>query len=214
MLTTTAKLLTGAAIVRQAPEAGSGTETEVVKRKVAQHDLLAADGTVLPEDQGEEAAHGIRYTLLANGQSFDYIYGKSAEADRMLACFGAKTLATNETSAARNNTKGEASPDEQIAAVRERFALISTGTWVDRTREGVGAKVDPDALAQAIAQVMVAEGKVTQADMDSGYLAKIRAKIADDAVYARKARTLPAVASAYAAIKGRATASVDDLMVA
>lgn len=213
MTTLTQALLAGAAIVRQAPEASAG-DTVPVTRKVAQHDLLGADGNVLPEDQGEEAAHGIRYTLLANGQSFDYRYGTSADMDRMLACFGAKTLATNETSAARNNSKGEASPDEQIAAVRERFALLSTGTWVDRTREGVGAKVDPDALCEAIAQFMVSEGKVTQADMDSGYKAKIRQKIADDAVYARKARTIPGVASAYAAIKGRATATIDDLAVA
>lgn len=203
-----------AIVARQAPEAGSGSETEVVKRKVAQHDLIGADGSVLPEDQGEETATGIRYTLLANGQSFDYQYGQSPDMDRMLACFGAKTLATNETSAARNNSKGEASPDEQIAAVRERFALLSTGTWVDRTREGIGAKVDPDALAEAICQVMVAEGKYTQEEVEASYKAKVRQKISDDAVWARKSRTLPAVASAYATIKGRATATVDDLMLA
>lgn len=209
---TTSRLLAGTAITRQA-ETG-GAETEVVKRKVAQHDLLAADGSVLPEDQGEETATGIRYTLLANGQTFDYQYGQSPDMDRMLACFGAKTLATNETSAARNNSKGEASPDEQIAAVRERFALLSTGTWVDRTREGVGAKVNEDALCEAIVQTMIAEGKVTAEDAAAGYKAKVRQKITDDKVWARKARTIPAVANAYAAIVGRSTATVDDLILA
>lgn len=208
-----AKLIQTIAAPQQSPDTPTtSSDTEVVKRKVAQHDLIDANGDKLPENQGEESAYGIRYTLLANGQSFDYLFGKSADMDRMLACFGAKTLATNETSAARNNSKGEASPDEQIAAVRERFALLSTGTWVDRTREGVGAKVDPDALAEAICQVLVGEGKKTQGEIDAGYKATVRQKIEDDKVYARKARTLPGVASAYSAIVGRPSATVDDLL--
>ena len=196
----------------QAPETAGATETEVVeitKAKRANHELIDAQGNVV---EAEEDAHGIRYTLLANGQSFDYMYGKNAESDRMLALFGAKTLCTNETSAARNNVKGAASPDEQMDAVRDRFSLLDSGKWVDRSREGVGAKVDLDALAEAICRVLVSEGKQTQQDVDSGYKAKVRAKLDDDKGYARKARSYGPVGNEYAAIVGKTTATVDDLL--
>lgn len=190
-------------------------DSEIVKRKVAEHELLDAAGAVV---DNEEAATGIRYTLLANGQAFDWQFGKSPDADRMLAIFGAKTLATNETSQARNNAKGSASADEQIDAVRERFALLTTGKWVDRTREGVGAKVDKDALAEAIVRVQIASGAknkagavVTQELADSGHKAAVRAKLEDDPQFVRTARQVPAVASEYSAIVGRVTKSVDDL---
>jgi len=201
-------------VALQAPDApttsDTSSDTEVVKRAVAKHELLNSTGEVV---ETEEEATGIRYTLLANSQAFDYQSGLTAGTrETMLCIFGAKTLATNETSAARNNTKGSASPDEQIDAVRERFAVLETGKWVDRTREGVGAKVDPDALAEAICSVLVAEGKMTDADIAAGYKARVRAKIEDDKVYARKARTMPAVASAYSALVGRTTATADDLM--
>ena len=177
----------------------------------AKHELLDANFALGGDDLAEEQAHGIRYTLLANGKTFDYQYGKSGDADRMLALFGAKKLCTNETSAARNNTKGEASPDEQMAAVEERFALLSTGVWVDRTRDGVGAKLDPDALAQAIVDVLVGEGKLER-DKADDFKADRRAKIEADAAWGRKMRTFPAVATRYNEIVGRSVATVDDLM--
>lgn len=197
----------------QAPDAqtdAASGDTEVVKRKVAKHELLDASGAVVED---EKLATGIRYTLLANSQTFDFQTGLDAgNANTMLAVFGAKTLATNETSAARNNTKGEASPDEQIAAVHERFALIQTGEWVDRTREGVGAKVDPDALCEAIGQVLISEAKIDDATWVASKKAEVRQRIEDDKLYARKARSIPAVASAYAALVGRTTATTDALL--
>lgn len=204
-------MLGGSTATMQADTGGDAAgDTEVVRKKVAKHELLDAAGAVI---ESEEAATGIRYTLLANSQTFDWQYGKNPDADRMLAVFGAKTLATNETSQARNNAKGEASADEQIAAVRDRFELLASGKWVDRTREGVGAKIDKDALAEAICRVLVADGKQTQEQIDGGYKAKIRAKLEDDAAYVRIARQVPKVATEYAAIVGRATKSVDDLML-
>lgn len=200
---------------RQAPDAPTSSatdsgDTETVKRAVAKHELLDSAGAVVDE---EETATGIRYTLLANGQSFDWQYGQNADADRMIAIFGAKTLATNESSAMRNSTKGAATPDEQIDAVRERFALIQTGKWIDRTREGVGAKIDLDALANAICNVMVAEGKYTEADVSGGKLAATRQKLDDDKAFARKARQHPPFAAEYAKLKGSATVSTDDFAV-
>lgn len=209
-----------AAIETKAAEAETGAtgETDVVRARVAKHELLGADGAVLADDKGEEDAHGIRYTLTANGQSIDYVYGKNPVADRMYACFGAKTLATNESSQARNSAKGSASADEQIAAVRERMGLIDGGTWVDRTRDGAGAKIDKDALAEAIVRVQIAAGAktakgevVTTELAATGYKAAVRQKLEDDAAFVRKARQVPQVATEYATIVGRTTATVDDL---
>jgi hypothetical protein len=199
--------------VMQAPEPQSSAadgDTETVKRAVAKHELLDANGAVV---ENEEEATGIRYTLLANGQSFDWQHGQNPDADRMIAIFGAKTLATNESSAMRNSTKGAATPDEQIDAVRERFALILTGKWIDRTREGVGAKIDLDALANAICNVQVAEGKYTEEQVKTEKLAATRQKLEDDKSWARGARQVPKFAAEYAKIKGAATKSVDDFVV-
>lgn len=202
-----------AAVMRQAPETGTegNTDTVVSKRAVAKHELLDSTGKALGEEYGEEVAHGVRYTLLGNDESLDYVYGQNADMDRMLACFGAKTLATNESSAARQKNGADAF-DEQIAAVRERFALLTTGVWVDRSRDGVGAKVDPDKLAEAICQVIIDDGKMTAEQIEAGYKAKVRAKIDEDKAYARKARQMPKVSAAYAALMGRTAATVDDLM--
>jgi hypothetical protein len=211
-----AKLIETAATLSQAPDEGSAAatteesgDTEVVKRAVAKHELLDEGGAVV---ETEEVANGIRYTLLANSQTFEYQYGKNPAADKMLAIFGAKTLATNETSAARHNSKGANGPDEQIEAVRERFATLEGGKWVDRTRDGVGAKVDPDALAEAIIRVVEGEGKLPQGQTAETYKAVIRQKIEDDKAYARKARQMPKVATEYATLVGRSTATVDDLL--
>lgn len=192
----------------QAPDSAT-TPPKPKRDQRAKHELLDANGAT-SEDLDEEQAHGIRYTLLANGKVFDYSYGKSGDADRMLALFGAKTLCTNETSAARNNSKGEASPDEQMAAVEERFALLAQGIWVDRTREG-GAKTDPDALVEAVCQVLVAEGKLDPAKVDE-YKIDRRAKLDADKSLATKWRSYGPVATAYNALVGRATATVADLM--
>lgn len=198
----------------QAPDAttsGSEGDTETVKRAVAKHELLDSSGAVVEE---EELATGIRYTLLANGQAFDFQSGmEPGKRETMLTIFGAKTLATNETSALRNSTKGAATPDEQIDAVRERFALLETGKWVDRTREGVGAKIDLDALANAICNVQVAEGKYTEDDVKNEKLAKTRQKLEDDKVWARKARQHPPFAAEYAKIKGAAQVTTEDFAV-
>lgn len=197
----------------QAPEATTGAasgDTETVRKQVAKHELLDTAGAVV---ENEEEANGVRYTLLANNGVFEYQFGKSAEADKLLALFGAKTLATNESSASRNSTKGEGSPDEQIEAVRERFALLQTGKWVDRTREGVGAKIDLDRLANAIANVQVAAGMYTEEQAKTEKVAKLRAKLEEDKAWGRKARQQPEFAAEYAKLGGAALASVDDFAV-
>lgn len=193
----------------QAPDSTGGGDTEVVKRKTAKHELLNDAGEVV---ENEEDANGIRYTLLAaDDQPFSYQYGQNPQVDKFLAIFGAKTLATNESSAVRNNPKGEGSAQEQIDAVNERFALLATGRWVDRTRDGVGAAVDKDVLAEAICQIKVENGQMTQEEVDQGKKAACRQKLEDDKTFLAQARRVPEIAARYAQLKGRAAVTADAL---
>jgi hypothetical protein len=189
------------------------TQTEVTRKKVAEHNLIDAGKNVVDT---EEEARGIRYTLLENGETFEWLADEASPAElNLLAIFGAKTLATNETSQARNNPKGSASADEQIAAVRDRFALIRDGKWVDRSREGgVGTRINKDALAEAICIVLVNAKKKTDADVSNGYKATVRDRLESDAEWLAKVRKQPDVAAEYARLAGsKATTSIDDLMV-
>lgn len=195
----------------QAPETAGATSNKAEKSKRAEHELLDASGAVVED---EEDANGIRYTLVAMPERpYTYQFGANASVDKFLALFGAKTLCTNESSAVRNSPKGEGTAEEQIDAVEARFALLATGKWVDRTREGVGAKVDLDALANAIANVMVAEGKMTQEQVAGGKLAAYRQKLDDDKAFARQARQHPPFAAEYAKLKGKTATTLDDFAI-
>jgi hypothetical protein len=196
----------------QAPDtAGPAPAIKDEKKKRAEHELLDASGAIVDD---EETANGIKYTLLEMPERpFTYQFGANPTVDKFLALFGAKTLCTNESSAVRNSPKGSGTAEEQIDAVEARFALLATGAWVDRTREGVGAKVDLDALANAICNVMVAEGKITEADVASGKMAAYREKLEADKAFARSARQHPPFAAEYAKIKGASTKTVDDFMI-
>lgn len=190
-------------------EAGSA-DSEPVRVKLAEHGLIGADGAVVED---EEVACGITYKIIrdkATGEAVDlpaftYQYGQNADMDRMLACFGAKTLATNESSAARQSKEGDSSAAGQMEAVKERFALLGTGKWVDRSREGVGAKIDKDALAGAIVDVAAKAGKTLD-------YAVIREKLESDPVFVRTTRQVPAIATEYAARAGRPVKSLDDVL--
>lgn len=193
----------------QAPESGSGaTSVKAEKKQRAEHDLLDDKGEVVED---EENANGIRYTLLGMpNRPFTYQYGQNPATDKLLAIFGAKTLATNESSAVRNSPKGAGTADEQIEAVEARFALLGTGKWVDRTREGV--TVDLDTYAQAMINVQVRQGMYEEAIGNTEKLPKMRALL-DDKAQLAKARKVSEFATEYAKLKGAAIASVNDFTV-
>lgn len=179
------------------------------KKPIAEHELVDAQGNAVEE---VESAQGYRYTLLANSDTFDWYWSQANDDEkRMLALFGAKTLATNETSQVRNNLKGAGSPAEQMESLRERFSVLRGGSW-DRPSDGTGAvtKIDKTALATAIVDVLIAKGKITETDRTATHAIKLK-QLEDDAVYLRKSRQVPEVAIAYAAIVGRQVATVDDL---
>lgn len=178
-------------------------ETAPTKRQVAKHSLLGSDGSSV-EDM--EQATGIRYQDLDSGETFDYQLKANSDALRMLAAFGARTLATNEASAARQK---DASGAEQIAAIKERFALIDGGTWVDRTREG-GPRIDQDQLATAVLNVMIVAGKLTEEDRDAKK-AKLLETWAADPKKVTQAHSVTQVRDEYAKLTGKTARTVDDL---
>lgn len=185
-------------------------ETDGKKRKVAEHSLLDASGAVVEEF---EKATGFRYVDIVSGQTFDYQF-KGATAgnpETMLACFGGRTLATNEASAERQR---DGTPAEQVDAIRERFAGIDNGVWVDRTREG-GPRIDAPTLAQAVVEVLVTAGSVAGDDAakQTAY-ANILAKFEDEKTgkaQVSKARSNPDVDAAYKRLRGTKAATKDDL---
>lgn len=184
------------------------TEKDTAKRQVAKHSLLDTSGAVHEEDF--DKSFGTRYQDIASGAVVDYLYGKNADKDRMLAIFGARTLMTNEASAVRNG-KDEGGPAEQVAAINDRFALLDTGTWADRTREG-GPKIDRPTLATCVVEGLVKVGKVADTDEAKGAAyAKILQAFEEDPKRASGAYEVPEVRAAYKAKQGKATTTLDSL---
>ena len=142
---------------------------KIARKPVAEHEYVDEQGNELPEDSLQpEEAQGYTYTLKKTGDAFSWFWKEANDDERrMLALFGVKTLATNETSQVRNADKSVDSSAAQMEALKARFALIRTGTWVDREREG-GVRVDKDKLAEAIANVLVAQGKTDRLGRDRG----------------------------------------------
>lgn len=182
--------------------------TTVTRKAVAKHFLLDANGEVTDD---ETKATGIRYHQITSGEVFDYQVSEAAKL--MLATFGAKTLATNESSQVRNNPKGAGGDAEQMEAIKNRFALLDQGDWVDRTREG-GATVNKDWLHSATISVMLADGKITQEQATGDFAVKVRQKIEEDANYVKTIRQHPRVAAEYSKLAGRVVKTTDDLMAA
>lgn len=185
--------------------------TTVTRKAVAKHYLLDNAGEVTDD---ETKATGFRYAQIASGEVFDYQVPNVTPGTpaAMLACFGGKTLATNESSQVRNNPKGAGGDAEQMEAIKNRFALLDSGEWVGQ-REG-GATVDKDALAEATIVVMLADGKITPEQAAGDAKAKVRQKMEDDEGFVKTVRQHPRVVAEYARLKGRQVKTTDDLMSA
>jgi hypothetical protein len=184
--------------------ADTDTDTKITKVRVAKHELLK--GTDVTEN--EEEATGIRYTQVGSGAKFEIdIAGLPEGAKNMLAIFGAKTLATNEASQARNGKYADEAG--QLLAIQERFDLIAGKTtgapqWVDRT--GGERKIDLDVMAQAMTNVAGKKGKTGQALEVAFWRSKLDAED-----FVRKIRNVTEFKNEYAALQGRQVATVDDV---
>lgn len=149
-------------------------------RKVAEHGYVGPDGGEV--DTINEAT-GISYTHVRDGWDFAWqIPGAEAgDPQTLLAVFGAKTLATNTTSGARQRDE-----DEQEALV-ERFGNLEKGVWRERAEGGGGRgpKYDKDVLAAALIETFKSDGQTPAGDVahyrekleDRSYYAKVRANV-------------------------------------
>lgn len=202
-----------AAMLRQADAGGTpAADTEAVTRKLAEHILLDQSGAACDD---EESAWGISYRIIRDKATdspvdlpaFTYTYGQNADMDRMLACFGAKTLATNESSAARQG-KDAVDAAGQMEAVAERFAGLAATPpqWVDRTREGGGgAKLDIPALAAAYVAVAAAAGQTKEYDT-------VFQKLTEDAKLRKTVNGIPEVRAEYLKRAGRPGKTLDEAL--
>ena len=154
-----------------------------------------------------ESATGGRYQLLdpASPIDFDEQFGAAGSFATMNAVFGFFTKVGNVANTVLNDKDEPGTFADAAQAIREFIAAAKGGTWAERTG-GVAVRIDKDKLAGAIVSVAQDAGKT--ADYQ-----KIRDKLESDPQYVRAARQVPAVATAYAAAVGKATKSVDDLLI-
>ena len=161
---------------------------ETTKRQAqALRDWIDSDGKPL-ESGKENEVTAIRYVHLPTAKrlnpafnpeadeaeadavfEFDLTKPEHADAVRMLAAFGALTLAGNIVNSQVNGPKGDPNINP-IPGVSERFDEIAKGIWAERATGVGGVRYNADQLALAIAQ---AKGESDPAP----YLAKMAHKV-------------------------------------
>lgn len=171
------------------------------KRALAQHRMVEQGGG----EEGENATPTVNtqeytYEHLKSGGTFRWSWDEANEGERkMLAYFGAKTLCTNEASAVKQ--KGHDGVDP-TPAIGERFALLRTGQFVDRSREGF--TINLDALAAAFVDEFAANGKTYD-------VSAVKQKMEDDKEFVKRARSNTGINARYIERIGRPAATLDQL---
>lgn len=181
----------------------SNVETNATTRKAADHSYIDTSGNKV--ERIEQAA-GIKYVdLRTGGGEFAYIVPDAApgSVQTMLAIFGAKTLATNSASAARQaRDKGaDDAPANDVAGIAERFDELAEGQWAERA-EGAprGPKYDREVLADVLAQQKSAKGDkahyMQRLEQEKGLAAKVmRFSAISQAYYKAKGQEAPSLDS-------------------
>jgi hypothetical protein len=171
--------------------------TAVDKREaVAKHELIAAKGG---EHVSIDTAVGIRYTDKASGQVFEYLIpdAKAGSPLTMLALFGAKTKATNETSRVRNGAGGDTTA--QMEALDEVFESITNGVWREKAEGGGGTRTDKSLLATVLIELLGTNAKgnvdhyVKRFTDDVAYMRKVLKSDAGEEYRKRAGKTGPAL---------------------
>lgn len=152
-----------------------------------------------------EDASGARYTLLdpQGNVEFDYSYGENENADRMFAIFGFHTKLGNEVSSVLNDKNNPGTFAEAAEACNAFLQAIQAGQW-GVPGERVGARLDPDILAEAVVRRYADVGKTVDK-------AAVRARC-EDAEFTRSARADAVVMAHYRQLKGTGGKSLDDLL--
>ena len=189
------------------PSAAADGDTEVQRKAIAKREWLGSDGAPVDDESNGVAA---RYTFLEDGKSYTFTPTTDDARTRMLSIFGALTLMGNVT----NTWKGEKNDraDSPIDAIAERFSLMETGQWIDRTG-AVGAKIDKDVLAEAMTQCAITAGKVDGDDAAAvgAKKAEYREKL-ESADFVRTVRKVPAINSKYAELVGQTVKTLDEVL--
>jgi hypothetical protein len=174
----------------------SGTKREAI----ATHELIAAAGG---EHTDMQSAIGIRYTDKASGESFEFLLpdAKPGTPLTMLALFGAKTKATNETSRVRNGTGGDYKA--QLEALDEVFESISNGVWREKAEGGGGSRTDKNLLARIL---IAALGEQAKGD-EAFYVARMT----DEKGYIRKILSNDTIKDEYRKQSGKTSIALDTL---
>jgi len=168
---------------------------------VAKHELIAAAGG---DHTDIGSAIGIRYTDKATNQKFEYIIPGAQPGSplTMLALFGAKTKATNETSRVRNGKNGGVSnPQEELEALDEVFESITNGVWREKAEGGGGSRTDKALLAACLIELLGAGAKgdaahyVARFEGDVAYMRKVLKSDAGDVYRKRVGKEAPPVES-------------------
>lgn len=168
----------------------------------AEHHFIGRDSAVVDDIS---RATGIRYVSKENGGAVDFQIPEG-EPRLWLALFGARTLATNEASAARQGGDDAAG---QLEAIRTRLTGIAEGVWAAE-RSG-GPRINLDALAQALADAYIRARKLDKERREEG-VQRIRAKLAtQERGEHQKALSVPGVRDAYQRHLGKEVASLDQL---
>lgn len=124
------------------------------------------------EVDSADLATGFRYVDRPTGKAFEWQSGAApGTALTMLAIFGGLTKAGNIRSTLVNGPKGDPNADV-IQGIEDWFAELDNGVW-SADRVGGGMRVNPEALARAIAEV---KGLAHDPDGHQPFLARIQAK--------------------------------------
>ena len=162
------------------------TTADDKRAAVAKHELIAAKGG---DHVAIDTAIGIRYTDRSTNQVFEYLIpdAKAGSPLTMLALFGAKTKATNETSRVRNGKNGGVSnPAEELEALDEVFESITNGVWREKAEGGGGSRTDKPLLAQVLMELLGQNAKgdiahyVARFEADVAYMRKVLKSDAGD----------------------------------
>lgn len=173
--------------------------TEKAKRQaVAKRLWIDPTGKEVPEAE----ASGFTYVHLdatkafGDAGKFSFQFGNPGSLETMLAIFGGLTLCGNIVNT-WNGLEPDNRPENPIDAVKERFADMEDGKWVERTGFG-GPRYDAEKLAESIHQA-----KGANSEGAAAYLAKINHAESGKG-YAKTALAVPAVNTIYQQLTGKA----------
>ena len=175
------------------------------RKRVSKRDFLNASGSVV--DSMEEAT-GARYTLMQgadDGYPFDRQFGTAGSPETMFAIFGFHTKIGNVANTVLNDKDSPGSIDDAAQAIEDYLAGVEKGQWREPGKGEGFARIDLDALAEAVVQVATAAGKTPDK-------AAIRQRLDDDVKWRKAAKAVPDVGAAYNRLVGKAAKSIDDLL--